>query len=54
MLAKKWILAKQFEGEPKEENIKLVEEQLPELKENGILSENFLKDSSQELNAISY
>lgn len=37
MKIKKWILVKHFEGEPSDENLKLVEEYLPdELKENGI------------------
>lgn len=35
MKAQNWILAKQFEGKGTDENIKLVEEELPELKENG-------------------
>ena len=33
--AKKYILAKQFDGEPKASDIKLEEEELPPLKENG-------------------
>ena len=33
--AKKYILAKHFDGEPKESDIKLVEEELPPLKDNG-------------------
>jgi hypothetical protein len=37
MLAKKWILAKHFDGEPNDSNLKLVEEELPELKENGLI-----------------
>jgi hypothetical protein len=37
MQAKKWILAKHFQGEPNESNLQLVEEELPELKENGWL-----------------
>jgi prostaglandin reductase 1 len=38
MKAKKWILAKQFKGVPTEENLQLVEEDLPdELKPNEIL-----------------
>lgn len=40
MKAKKWILAKQFEGEPKEENIQLVEFELPELQANGKILKN--------------
>lgn len=40
MKAKKWILVKHFEGEPKDEDLQLVEEDLPdELKENEILLE---------------
>ena len=37
MIAKKWVLAKHFNGEPKEENIQLVEEILPELKDKEVL-----------------
>jgi len=37
MKAQKWILAKQFEGKCTDENIQLVEEELPELKENEVL-----------------
>ncbi|KAJ9577790.1 hypothetical protein L9F63_005646 [Diploptera punctata] len=37
--AKKYILAKQFDGEPKESDIKLVAEELPPLKDNEILCE---------------
>ena len=33
--AKKFILAKHFEGEPKQSNFKLVDEDLPEIKEDG-------------------
>jgi hypothetical protein len=33
---RKWILVKHFEGTPKDEDLQLVEEDLPdELKENG-------------------
>ena len=40
MKAKKWILQQHFVGEPKEEDLKLVEEDLPdELKENEVLVE---------------
>ena len=36
MIGKKWILTQHFLGSPKEEDLKLVEEELPEeLKENG-------------------
>ena len=35
MQAKKWVLVKHFDGEPKDEDLKLVEEELPDLKENG-------------------
>ena len=31
--AKKWILAHQFHGEPKESDLELVEEELPELED---------------------
>ena len=34
MKAQKWILAKHFNGKPSEENLVLVEEELPELEEN--------------------
>lgn len=34
--AKKWVLTKHFDGEPKNEDLELVEEELnDELKENG-------------------
>lgn len=36
MKAKKWVLVKHFDGEPKESDLQLVDEDLPdELKENG-------------------
>jgi len=35
--AKKWILKKHFDGEPKDENLELVEETLPELKDKEVL-----------------
>jgi len=35
MKAQKWILDKGFSGYPTDENIKLVEFELPELKEGG-------------------
>ena len=35
MKAKKFVLAKHFDGEPKDEDFEVVEEELPELKENG-------------------
>lgn len=34
--AKKFILVKHFEGEPKQSNFKLVEEDLSEIKSDGI------------------
>ncbi|GLG95105.1 Ptgr1_1 protein [Gryllus bimaculatus] len=37
--AQKWILAKHFSGEPKEDDLKLEEEELPELKDGEILVE---------------
>lgn len=37
MNSKKWILAKHFEGFPKEENLQLIDYTLPELKENEAL-----------------
>ena len=39
MKAQKWVLQKHFEGEPKDEDLQLVEEELPELKENEVLLE---------------
>lgn len=36
--ALKFTLARHFEGLPTAENFKLVEEELPEVKEDGILS----------------
>lgn len=33
--AKKWIIAKAFQGEPKVTDFKLVEEELPALKDGG-------------------
>ena len=33
--ARKWILAKHFDGFPKESDLKLVEEELPELQDGG-------------------
>lgn len=38
--AKTWVVAKLFEGEPKLSDFKLVEEELPALKEGG---ENYLR-----------
>jgi hypothetical protein len=37
MKAQKWVLAKGFTGYPTDENVKLVEFELPELREGGIL-----------------
>jgi hypothetical protein len=38
MRAQKWILEKHFDGEPKEEDLQLVEEDLPDqIEENGFL-----------------
>jgi prostaglandin reductase 1 len=37
MKAKRWILANHFDGFPKEDDLKLVEEDLPELKDNEVL-----------------
>lgn len=37
MKARKWVLVKHFEGEPKNEDMELIEEELPELKEKGLL-----------------
>lgn len=35
--AQKYVLTKYFQGEPKKTDFKIVEEELPELKEGGIL-----------------
>ena len=35
MNSKKWILNKYFDGWPTDDNLKLVEAELPELKTNG-------------------
>ena len=40
--AKKYILGKLFDGEPKESDIKLQEEELPPLKDNGKYTKVFL------------
>jgi prostaglandin reductase 1 len=45
--SKTWIMAKSFEGEPKLEDFKLVEEELPTLKDGGILSNFFIQVSIQ-------
>lgn len=37
MKAKRWILVQHFDGVPKEDDLKLIEEDLPELKDNEIL-----------------
>nr|CAD7267117.1 unnamed protein product [Timema shepardi] len=37
--AKKFILARHFDGEPKESDLKLVEEELPPIKDGEILAE---------------
>ncbi len=38
MKAKKWILMKNFNGEPKEADLRLVEEHIDEnIKENGLI-----------------
>ena len=34
--ARKWVLVKHFDGMPKESDLKLVEEELPGLKDGGI------------------
>jgi prostaglandin reductase 1 len=39
MKARKWILAKHFQGEPKEDDLELQEEELPELKDGDVLFE---------------
>ena len=36
MKAKKYVLVRDFNGEPKVQDMELVEEELPELKDNGI------------------
>lgn len=35
MHAKKWVLVRHFDGEPKPEDMELVDEELHELKEGG-------------------
>lgn len=35
MKAKRWLIVKHFDGEPKNDDLQLIEEELPELKENG-------------------
>ena len=35
MKAKKWVLVKHFDGVPKEENLEIQEEELPELQDGG-------------------
>ena len=35
VVAKKFIIAKHFEGEPKPSDLKLVEEELPPIKDGG-------------------
>ena len=43
MKAKKWVLVKQFSGIPTEENLKLIEFDLPdELQENGINARRYI------------
>ena len=34
--AKKWVLVKHFEGEPKDSDLQLTEEDLPEVKDGGL------------------
>ena len=34
--AKKWVLVKPFEGEPKDSDLQLTEEDLPEVKDGGL------------------
>ena len=34
--AKKWVLVKHFEGEPKDSDLQLTEEDLPEVKDGGM------------------
>ena len=40
--ARKWILVKHFEGFPKDSDLKLVEEELPALKDGGIYDTHFI------------
>ena len=43
MKAKKWVLVQQFSGIPTEENLKLIEFDLPdELQENGINARRYI------------
>ena len=41
MKAQKWTLVKHFEGFPKDTDLKLEEEDLPELKDGGMLLNHF-------------
>ena len=54
MKGRKWILAKHFQGSPKEGDLKLVEFELPEIKEGGkpINLMNFTMSNSLELGHI--
>ena len=36
MKARKWVLVRHFDGEPKDQDMELVEEELPELKDKGL------------------
>ena len=37
MKTRKWILVRNFDGFPKDSDLELQEEELPELKENGLV-----------------
>ena len=41
--AKQFILARHFDGMPTPENFKLIEEELPELKQGRIVTFNYFK-----------
>ena len=43
MKAKKWVLVQHFQGEPKDENLRLEEEELRPLKQGGIVIYHFIK-----------
>ena len=40
--AKRWILRKSFQGLPKREDLEIVEEELPPLKDGGYMKRNSL------------
>lgn len=44
--ARKYVLTKYFKGEPKQSDFKIVEEELPELKDGGMLSLQLISKQS--------